>query len=37
VQNAADVAAFVDKLPADWQNIDILLNNAGSAILAFHP
>ena len=31
VRNASDVAAFFESLPANWQNIDVLVNNAGLA------
>jgi NADP-dependent 3-hydroxy acid dehydrogenase YdfG len=32
VRDAASVASFVQDLPADWQNIEILINNAGLAV-----
>jgi 3-hydroxy acid dehydrogenase/malonic semialdehyde reductase len=32
VTDAAAVAGFVDALPADWREIDVLVNNAGLAL-----
>ena len=32
VTNSAAVAGFVEALPADWQEIDVLVNNAGLAL-----
>ena len=31
VRNRADVEAFINLLPAEWKNIDVLVNNAGLA------
>ncbi|MDX2163895.1 MAG: SDR family oxidoreductase [Gammaproteobacteria bacterium] len=32
VQDQKNVASTIEKLPADWKNIDILINNAGKAL-----
>ena len=32
VQDQKNVASTIEKLPHDWQNIDILINNAGKAL-----
>ncbi|CAN5285774.1 hypothetical protein BH09PSE6_BH09PSE6_32290 [soil metagenome] len=32
VQDSAAIAAAVDTLPADWREIDVLVNNAGLAL-----
>lgn len=31
VRSAADVSSFIESLPSDWKNIDVLINNAGLA------
>ena len=32
VQDQKNVVSTIEKLPADWQNIDVLINNAGKAL-----
>ncbi len=32
IQDSSAVVAFIDQLPKDWKNIDVLINNAGLAL-----